>query len=323
MKATVVIPTYNRNGQVTNALTALLKQSLPEEEFEIIVVNDGSTDSTDAKITQFFCVNNRKTWQYIHYNQNRGKAAALNLGIRAAKAPLIVFTDDDCVPSSTWVEMHVRQHLASDRPLAVLGSVSFPKEWVVRSNFVRYANSRYVGNRSERSVGGDFNNLPSRYFGGLNISIHKQQLLQVGLFNEAIGRGQDVELGYRLWKSGVKIVYEPQASILHFEPEVQSIRKRILKQARVYQESKPLINQLHPEMGRSGNWFFEPPELGTEPFKHTILKFIVRIVVRPFLAKHLLSFLEWTDSQPLLYNPLLYQYVFASACLENIKQREP
>ncbi len=323
LSVSVVIPTYNRGSQILNTLAALSQQSIPREEMEVIIVDDGSSDSTQAEIEQYLQKNPHPQWMYLRHSENKGKACACNTAIRAATAPLVVFTDDDCVPSPNWLEVHIKRHEMEDAPISVLGSVSFPPEWIRRSNFIRYTNSKYIGNRSFRALGCNPNDLSPRYFGGLNISIPRDQLLRVGLFEEQMGRGQDSELGYRLWKSGVKLVYEPEASIIHYEPEARSVRERIVKSAMVYQNSVPLLKEIHPEfIDEFGNWFLEPPIFGSEHFKRTAVKLLVRLLINQSIGNFLLNLLERTDHNSLFYCPLIYQYVFASACIVSVNQRQ-
>lgn len=174
MKVSVIVPTYNRGSQILLTLDVLFRQTIAGNEIEIIVVDDGSVDSTKQEIQQYIQEHPNISVQYFYYPANRGKASVCNDAIRMARGALIVFTDDDCIPEPDWIEMHIKRHSESTAPISVLGAVTFPKEWLQRSNFIRYVNSRYVGNRSLKSVGGTLDNLPPNYFGGLNISVPRE-----------------------------------------------------------------------------------------------------------------------------------------------------
>jgi len=95
MKISVVIPVYNGEKTLTDCLRALKMQSLPVEQFEVIVVNDGSTDKS-ADIASNFNVR-------IIETQNNGAPAGRNKGILAAKGEWVAFTDCDCIPSRMWL----------------------------------------------------------------------------------------------------------------------------------------------------------------------------------------------------------------------------
>lgn len=86
----VVVPVYNQDKFVGRCLRSLLNQNFPGDKFEIIVVNDGSTDKTDVALETF-----TKQITLINLKENSGLPSALNQGIRAAKAPYLVRVDAD------------------------------------------------------------------------------------------------------------------------------------------------------------------------------------------------------------------------------------
>lgn len=324
MKASVVIPTYNRGPLILSTMEALARQTLSASNYEVLIVDDGSTDSTRELVEHHIAAHPGGPWKYLRQPQNRGRASACNAGIRAASSPLVLFTDDDCVPSPQWIEMHVRRHAESAEPLSVLGGVTYPKEWLERSNFIRFSNRSYVGNRSTRSLGCRLDDMAPTYYGGLNVSTPREVLLNVGLFNEQIGRGQDVELAVRLWKAGVRLVFEPRASLVHQPPEAASLGLWLSKFTKAYRESVPAINALHPECTthRFNHWFLESPAFGRESVPRTAVKLLVRSVCFPAVARRLQRFLEQSDRCRWLYFPALFRYVVVTACLETVRKRE-
>jgi GT2 family glycosyltransferase len=290
---------------------------------EVIIADDGSTDHTRSEVAQFVGEHSEKPWRYLHHSVNRGKAAVCNEAIRMANSPLILFLDDDCVPEPAWAENHVKRHAESMGPISVLGAVEFPSDWVAESNFVRYLNSRYIGNRDPRSVKGGIDDLSPNYFAALNTSVPREQLLQVGLFDGRIGRGQDVELGYRLWKARVRLVFDPNALVVHHSPEALSMQEWLCKATRAYQYTTPLMKRIHPEYSEKfGHWFLEPPVPGREPISRTTRKLVIRLLVQGCLARWLQSFLERSDRDPRFYVPIFYQYVFVSAALDRVDRRD-
>jgi len=101
-KVSVVIPTYNRVEDLKKCLDSLREQSLKKGEFEIIIVDDGSTDGTAEFGRSLF----EKNSEHIHYcyQKNKGPASARNLGVRHAKGEIIAFLDDDCRAKKVWLE---------------------------------------------------------------------------------------------------------------------------------------------------------------------------------------------------------------------------
>ena len=107
VRASVVIATHERPGLLARCVRALLRQDLPPESYEIVVVDDGSSDAakrvTMQGLTELAGGRARPTVRYLHQPRNRGPAAARNVGWRAAGAPVIAFTDDDTVPDASWL----------------------------------------------------------------------------------------------------------------------------------------------------------------------------------------------------------------------------
>jgi len=98
----VIIPTYNRAHLVGRAIRSVLNQTY--QDFEIIVVDDGSTDNTEEVVKSF----NDPRIRYIRHEKNRGGSAARNTGIRVARGEYIAFLDSD----DEWLPMHISRKLA-------------------------------------------------------------------------------------------------------------------------------------------------------------------------------------------------------------------
>jgi GT2 family glycosyltransferase len=97
----VVIATYNRSVSLMETMHALVQQDFHPARFEVIVVNDGSTDQTIEKLKQFKAL---APFQFSFFTQaNKGPAAARNKGIMEAVGNIIAFTDDDCIPDHNWL----------------------------------------------------------------------------------------------------------------------------------------------------------------------------------------------------------------------------
>lgn len=114
--ASIVIPTYNKHEFLEIVLAALEYQTYPSDKYEVVIINDGSIDNTDALVSSLkvpYQVN--YTWQ-----ENQGRSAARNCGIEKAEGKTIIFIDDDCVPTPTFIESHMQHHGVSDNA-AVLG----------------------------------------------------------------------------------------------------------------------------------------------------------------------------------------------------------
>ena len=103
LRVSVVIPTYRRPRLLRRCLSALGRQTLPLELYEVIVVDDAPSDDTRDAVAAAATAQPWLSIRYIPAEGPHGPAAARNRGWRAARAPLIAFTDDDCVPLSGWL----------------------------------------------------------------------------------------------------------------------------------------------------------------------------------------------------------------------------
>jgi len=112
----VVIPTYNKQDFLELTLTALGHQTYPFEKYEVVIINDGSTDNTERLVSSL------KSPYQINYTrqENKGRSAARNRGIEKAKGKIIIFLDDDCIPLPTFIESHMRFHSENHKSV-VLG----------------------------------------------------------------------------------------------------------------------------------------------------------------------------------------------------------
>jgi glycosyltransferase involved in cell wall biosynthesis len=205
----VVIPTYNRSDRIRRVLDALLVQDFPRSAYEIIVVSDGSTDGTNAYLTNLsYPIALQPVFQ-----PNLGPAAARNVGISRAKGQFIVFIDDDVVPAHTLLSEHMRSHAEAGRDVAVIGPLVTPKECAL-APWVNWEQEMLL-KQYEAMIRGDW--LPSaRQFYTGNASVRRDFLLAVGGFDESLRRAEDVELAYRLTKHGLGFVFNEAAEGLHY-----------------------------------------------------------------------------------------------------------
>ena len=211
----VVIPTYNRKKVLAKALEAYLVQSSPQLIHELLVVDDGSTDGTESLVRDFsqrapFPI--RYTWQ-----SNKGGGSARNVGIREARSEIILFTDDDVAPQRDLVAQHMEWHRRTPQPgAAVLGYVTWAPE-VKATPFMRWygedgALFRYRSLRGRREA-------DCHFFYTCNLSLKTEFLRTCGQFDEEFDSPgyEDLELGYRLDKAGMKLFYNSAAIGYHYQ----------------------------------------------------------------------------------------------------------
>jgi GT2 family glycosyltransferase len=210
---TVIIPTYNRESLLLKALAGYSHQSQPQLIHELLVVDDGSTDGTEDMVRNFASSAPFKV-RYLR-QANRGPAAARNLGIRNAASSLVLFSDSDIIPERDMVEQHLHYHQQNPQTTtAVLGYVTWSRE-VNATPFMRWygedgALFRYRNLRGKAEA--DY-----RFFYTCNLSLKADFLRSCGYFDEDFKTAafEDTDLGYRLSKQGLRLLYNPRAIGYH------------------------------------------------------------------------------------------------------------
>ena len=205
----VVIPTYNRLPILAKCLRALEQQRLetqtPIQGYEIVVVDDGSTDGTlewlAAHAAEFPHV-------LTHSQDHQGPAAARNLGVHQAKGDTVIFIDSDLVVTENFLQSHAealvkgQESLGSDRLFtygAVINTCNFDNPTAEPYKVTDYS---------------------AAYFATGNVAIARHWLLEAGLFDTGfqLYGWEDLELGVRLKQLGLKLIKCPQAVGYHWHP---------------------------------------------------------------------------------------------------------
>ncbi len=199
--ASIVIPAYNSAKTISKTIEACLSQNYPKDKLEIILADDGSTDNT-REIAEKYPV------QYL-YQQNKGPAAARNLGWGSAKGKFICFTDSDCVPEKDWISKHVNVY-NSDTIAGVGGSYNNANpENLLASCIHQEIVQRHI--RFPKEV---------NYLGAFNVSYRKTILEGIGGFDESYpdASSEDNDLAYRIFKKGYKLFFDNKIKVDHYHP---------------------------------------------------------------------------------------------------------
>jgi peptidoglycan/xylan/chitin deacetylase (PgdA/CDA1 family)/glycosyltransferase involved in cell wall biosynthesis len=209
IQLSVIIPTFNRSGQLRACLQALNRQCSTSGAFEVVVVVDGSTDDTLEMLASF----QASYPLQIVRQENSGQPVALNRGIAAASGRYCLFLDDDILAEPGLVAEHLRAQQSQERLVAAgqIGITVPPKaRWYVRAFAEGWRRHYESLNDGSAKFGWE-----SCYSG--NLSAPRQVLLDCGGFTTELTRGFDVELAYRLVQSGCALAYLPAAKGLHDE----------------------------------------------------------------------------------------------------------
>jgi glycosyltransferase involved in cell wall biosynthesis len=202
MKVSVVIPAYNAQRTIGEAVAHSLSQTRGSLQVELIVVDDGSTDDT-AAIAE-------NAGAAVIRQENAGPAAARNRGWQSASGTFICFTDSDCIPAADWME-NLLDGFTNQQVGAVAGSydIANSSSWLAR--WVQ----QEIMERHKR--------MPPfvRAFGSYNVAIPRHVLQATGGFDSSYRRasGEDNDLSYKIIKQGYRIAFRPQAKVAHYHPD--------------------------------------------------------------------------------------------------------
>jgi glycosyltransferase involved in cell wall biosynthesis len=233
----VVVPTYQRREAVLRVLERLSAQTLPADQFEVLVVIDGSTDGTREAVGSLatpFAL--RSIWQ-----ENRGRSAARNTGLRAARGDFVAILDDDVEPVPGFLSAHLRAH-ADGRRLGVVGAVHFRLDDATPP-FTRFEGLRFEDFIARLVKRGSLLDWSETYIGAF--SSRRTAFLEVGGFEELFdGYGlEDFEIALRLSRAGLLFKLSTEAVAHHrHEKVVRTAEREHESRGR----SAVILAKLHP-----------------------------------------------------------------------------
>jgi glycosyltransferase involved in cell wall biosynthesis len=207
-RCTVVVATYNRVALLRRMLNALQEQDLGADQFEVVVVDDGSSDETQAFLQSVETPLNLR-----HFRQeNQGPGAARNLGVRNAQADIIITLDDDVTPAPNLLRRHVELQEAFPHSIATGVMVLPPNkslspwlEWEAAALEKQY----------QAMIKGVWRPSPRQFYTA-NASFWRQDAIDAGLFDTSFRRAEDVELAFRMRDLvGVSFYFIPDAVVYH------------------------------------------------------------------------------------------------------------
>jgi GT2 family glycosyltransferase len=308
----IVMPSYNRIDILKQSLAALFNQSIPAERYQVILVDDASTDGTDVYVQNILPL--YPNLRYIKHEINKGLASARNSGINEVTAGLVLFLDSDIVADKCLLERHIQthHHYKQDR-VAVISNVLYPKEYIEHSNFSKFIQSRELGSRpvSERTRL-DYTDLPSRYFAGGASSVHIDDIKQIGFFDSSFKTygGEDEEFGWRLKKAGVRIVFCENALVYHHdEASFQRYKRKLIETASG--SYKIIINKEIFQLKDSNINSLLPIDLHNDSFKIITFKIFLKLILNPILIKLIELYVSATDKIGFFYSTTLFRILCA------------
>lgn len=255
VKASIIIPTFNRKSILEKCLETLFGQNYPKDKYEIILIDDGSTDGTENMVSS---LSPPCQLRHIKNEKRLGPFISRNKGIQIAQGIYIIFVDSDVIVVPEFIQEHLKYH-------------QLYGDGIVNGELIYISSLEQVG-KKRKSVW-DISFSP---FDTANVSIKKEYIRKAGGFdtNLPLYGWQDVELGYRLKKIGLKSRKNPEALGYHFRKWADTSNLDFLKE-------KELMR------GMSGALYFK---------KHPCFKVKASVKGNPLFG---LAFIgRWLDKNP-------------------------
>lgn len=263
-RISVVVAVYNSERTIAQVLQSILTQDYPHP-IEVVVVDDGSTDSTATIIKTFPRV------KYF-YQENQGPAVARNQGARLASGDFIFFIDSDCVAKSDWIQRNI-VHFFDPSVAVVSGSYDIMNSEnllarVIHAEIIfrhRFLMPKYP-----------------KVFGSYNFSIRKKVFDQVGGFNVGYRypSGEDNDLSYKVIHSGHKIFFALDSLVGHYH--TTRLLKYLKEQFR-HGFWRVKMYRDHPCMGRGDDYTFWK-DIVEIPLALGILFILILLVFKVFMS---------------------------------------
>ena len=238
-RVSVIIPTYNRSKRLVNLLIALEKQTF--QEFETIVIDDGSTDSTHSALdSRAFSLKSLR----LFTQKNQGHAVARNQGVKEASGSLLIFFDSDVRPISNCVRKHIDHHenysgtiltgLATlDSSIAQKNDITKYRDYVEKVRWFRPPH----GNKVQVDV-------ENYRFSTQNLSLSKETFYLLNGFDERLKDSVDFDLSVSALIKNIPIYYDYNAVVWHDDyVDFESYINRQLQ----YEQARNKIGILKPE----------------------------------------------------------------------------
>lgn len=280
----VIIPVYNGADTISSCLDHLENCDYPKEEYEIIVVDNNSTDNTEDIV--------KKHNVKYYLEPKKGQAAARNLGARMAEGDILGFVDADCLVDKTWIS-EVEKSFVSINVAAIVGL----REHITRNIYDVMQSMDYQKYwEDELSSGRPLNRIC-----GSNCAIRKEVFQELEGFDIDLYNFQDIELGFRIVESGYHLEYNPNVKVKHiyldtFDTLLSKMSKHGFYEYICFKKhmNNPGIELLMPSFGRfysrilerSNDWLILKCIIGILDVSISFLSFVLKKTLDRNIKNH-------------------------------------
>jgi glycosyltransferase involved in cell wall biosynthesis len=293
MKVSVIVPTYNGAHKLPNILSALSRQS--EQDFELLIVVDGSTDNTDEVLGT---LDHPFRDSRIIRQDNGGRAKVRNIGASEAKGSLLIFFDDDMRPDPEAVRQHIDHHRAFPGSIITGGQIEELSPGM--PDFLRFKAG--LSRKWAQDLGEPAKPMPrdNPFLTAANFSIARSTFEALGGFDERLRDAEDYDLAVRATRAGIDVYANPGIGAWHDDKVTCAAYIRRLRQ---YTAAQQRLVELKPELYAAGTKYTAEPPKGLKRL------FFLAFCSRPLILSIDKGIFSWL---PRSIRYKLYDYVITA-----------
>ncbi len=235
----IIVPSYNRQEEIEELIRSFEKVEFPRDRFELVIVDDGSTDgtvnfleSTGPELSVDLVIIRQK---------NQGPGAARNNGMKSARGDFLIIIDSDCTVPADWLHQ-IDTNLHAEQADAFGGPDTYRKEFPALLKAINYSMTSFITTGGLRGRKGK--KLARFYPRSFNLGLSKALFLKIGGFNEMY-YGEDIEFSHRMIKSGARIVFIEGAYVYH---KRRTNLRRFIRQVFTMGKARIKLYRIDPEL---------------------------------------------------------------------------
>ena len=242
LQFSIIIPVYNRPQEIEELLHSLVNQTY-KEDFEVVIVEDGSTDICEGVVEYFL---DRLNIKYLFKN-NSGAGQSRNYGMQEANGNYFIILDSDVLLPNTYLET-VEKGLNANFTHAFGGADAAHSSFTALQKAINYSMTSIFttgGIRGKKKGVGKFQ---PRSF---NMGLSKDAFNETKGFS-SLKYGEDIDLTFRLWKNGFETQFIESAFVYH---KRRSTLKQFYTQTFNFGTARPILNRMYPRSSKLTYWF--------------------------------------------------------------------
>lgn len=238
----IIIPVYNRPNEIDELLESLTKQDF-SGDFEILIIEDGSTIKSDVVVEKY---KNELHLKYF-FKENTGAGASRNFGMQQASGNYFIILDSDIIVPSQYLST-VKQTLENNFTDAFGGPDAAHQSFTALQKAINYSMTSVL---TTGGIRGKKNGVGKFQLRSFNLGISKKAFETTKGFSK-MKTGEDIDLTFRLWKSGFDTQLIPEAFVYH---KRKSTLQQFFKQTYAFGTARPILNRKYPGSAKVTFWF--------------------------------------------------------------------